>query len=1833
MKIGELYYGLSIPQNEFRKVEQQLRRFEDAVKAAGGRGAAQALTETQQAAARAAQAIQELSGTWATLRSEYNNSERAVGSYIDRARELIGNIDQEMSLLKENSNEHRRLANLKSTIANAITSESKALTRLGSITGETMETLRGYTKETLRHSEASQTLAGRYRTLQGQLQQLESARRRQSMSETEILAGLQQLMAVLDEEARVIRESNAAWYERERALGGVAKLQSQAQNSIDRVQLSMQGYNRLTLQGINVTDGLTRAWLIGLGPQGYRLYLVLDVLHKSMRDMSTAVRAAQGAFVKLNTILKFSVIGTMMAVAGAVIAGINQMMRIEDTMADVRKTTGLTADDLSALEQAFRALSLELPATTNELGEIAVQAGMLGIRGAKNIFEFTRAIAELKLAVTGLGEDAAVTMGRFLNILGVPLSEVGEKANEVAGVLNELENNTASTAGEILDMAQVLAQVSGVAGFTARDVLATAAALRSMGLEAALVGSNLTRIMINLVTDVAKGTDTMTRWAQAAGMTRDEFRELAMSQNGYSKALQATTQNMGQANLSAEELTAALERLGITNVRERRIITALVQGWRTYQHAIELANDETATAESIQNELAVRLDVTRVQLQLLRNRFSAMVQVIGAELLPTLSGAIKGFNTNADAIGTFGAGVLAVTDLIKAAVEFIVGLVKVVGAPFIAAIEQMGHYGDAVRGFMETIRGAWALLKEGMWDTAITVFQAGMDGIRASMEEAELTVKIAERIPELIREGFQQMGKSFITATDAFTKWEERKNRIVGGMVELIDQLDEFSALGEGGIIDEDLFKDFDELSSATAKTADDVMRELGVLMEAIDRMADVMAARGLEFDANVEKQQALEAALRELVMAFGETANSPNTRAVLQMLRDLGLDAEQALSELRALQEWLTKNWVSKLQFMVEYGAMSPQQALHEVTTAVIRLKDEMHALINMEGQRDWLSVASLNERIVALERLKSALEDNYTILSDIVGISDEDPLPDKGEIDEVTMRFNSLTEAMDAWEELTREALDPIEALRLKLIHLARGTDFVAERAKAMLAVFNETFYPPEPPPIIGIDDDFVNQKELDAVTRGLEIVEGVWDELNQIIGESVDPLEAFHRKILALSNHSLPFVREEMRRLLATYHDLLHGTQDLPIIGIDDDRTPDPDPIERQLEIVNGLWDEWNNVMVKSKDSTTALHDALFALSNSILPLVAAEAGRMLAVFEETFHKGVQKGIDSTLEMNALLRSTMPAGSYRELEAALSDVRVEIDHNEAALRQAVATWRSNSKQAQHYADILTELRAREAELTIAIEEQNNVRLQLERDQEAWLNRRLETQGRLEDAIRNIQAAVAPQLTQTQRQIQQYEQLAALMDGPMARAFEKWIDLLRDKDTAESQEALAAAQRQVAELAGETTDQFQRAIPTLEALAETYPKIAEEIALLIEQLEQLSISARKQEGKDFLSEASERVAQMAGRGKNQFQAFIEELRKGQERYPEMAHALDTLIDTLQELDDEFSRNQGLNDFNEALTKIFAIASTLLDLFSDGNWTDGNKLLEAATGIASQVASFIDPTGTLGSIIETVGGFLNSVLGDMSNGMKQVAQQIEQIADRSAFIGRELAERLTVTKQVSRGGILGWLGFTKTAIDEELTKLNMDIANSFGSALKSGIMAALQGDTEWQDKLRDGLKAAIADALLNAFIESMLLTAGMADFIEEFTRILTTEGAAAAGEYARANMGRVLNDLEEGARIIIENMRGMGFDMTPRDKAGDDGFAKEQEGTHGFFTLPTATPGLISATPAWVDNLGMHFAKFGMWVDRLVNEGITVHVGEERVRRSGGARDVRLSR
>lgn len=309
---------------------------------------------------------------------------------------------------------------------------------------------------------------------------------------------------------------------------------------------------------------------------------------------------------------------------------IKAAMDFESSFAGVKKTVQATDAEFKRMGEQFRNLAKEIPVNVNELNRLGEAAGALGIP-KEEIVDFARVMALLGVTTNVTSDQAAESIAKIQNIFNA----AGQDTDRFAATLVALGNDGASTESQILEMATRIAGAGNAIGLTQGEVLAFASALSSVGIEAEMGGSAISRVFIEIASAVSKGGDEIAGFAQVAGQPIAEFQKLF--QEDAASAVNAFITGLGRIKTSGGDLIGTLEALGFSEIRVRDTLLRTAGAGDLLTRALNLQQTAWRENSALTDEARKRFETFESKLKTLWNQINDVAIVFGNALLPTLT--------------------------------------------------------------------------------------------------------------------------------------------------------------------------------------------------------------------------------------------------------------------------------------------------------------------------------------------------------------------------------------------------------------------------------------------------------------------------------------------------------------------------------------------------------------------------------------------------------------------------------------------------------------------------------------------------------------------------------------------------------------------------------------------------------------------------------------------------------------------------------------------------------------------------------------------------------------------------------------------------------------------------------------------------------------------------------------------------------------------------------------------------------------------------------------------------------------------------------------------
>lgn len=348
---------------------------------------------------------------------------------------------------------------------------------------------------------------------------------------------------------------------------------------------------------------------------------------------------------------------------------VDEFAQMEEAESQVRKYTGMTTQEVKALNEEFK--NMDTRTARTRLNELAGEAGRLGITGKQDVLEFVEAANMIDVALgEDLGEDAIKNIGKLADMFGDSGRSMKDNMLAIGSAVNEVAQNSSAAEPYLVEFTARMGGVAKQAKLSVTDVMGFASALDQNMLRSEMASTALQGLLLKLYQEPAK-------YAKLAGMDVERFTKLM--ETDANEAMLQFLASLGKMG-SMDKMAPVLKEMKLSGAEAAGVISALAGNVEKVRKEQETANQAFQSGTSIVNEYGVQNSTVQAELDKAKKHFADIRVELGERLLPMMkhmistgSMTVKGMSAVVNvmleykgAILTTGAAILAYTTYIKA---------------------------------------------------------------------------------------------------------------------------------------------------------------------------------------------------------------------------------------------------------------------------------------------------------------------------------------------------------------------------------------------------------------------------------------------------------------------------------------------------------------------------------------------------------------------------------------------------------------------------------------------------------------------------------------------------------------------------------------------------------------------------------------------------------------------------------------------------------------------------------------------------------------------------------------------------------------------------------------------------------------------------------------------------------------------------------------------------------------------------------------------------------------------------------------------------------------
>lgn len=403
------------------------------------------------------------------------------------------------------------------------------------------------------------------------------------------------------------------------------------------------------------------------------------------------------------------VIASLTGVALTARKCVDEFAQMEEAESQVRKYTGMTTEEVKALNEEFK--SLDTRTARTRLNELAGDAGKLGITGTKDVLEFVEAANMIDVALgEDLGEDAIKNIGKLAEMFGDSGRSMKDNMLAIGSAVNEVAQNSSAAEPYLVEFTARMGGVAKQAKLSVTDVMGFASALDQNMLRSEMASTALQALLLKLYQEPAK-------YAKLAGMDVEQFTKLM--ETDANEAMLQFLGSLGKMG-SMDKMAPVLKEMKLSGAEAAGVISALAGNVEKVRKEQETANQAFRDGTSIVNEYGVQNSTVQAELDKAKKHFADIRVELGERLLPMMKYMITTGSTTVKGMSAIISILIEYKTSILLATTSIAGYTIAVNASIIADKVKVLWTGRIVSG----LKTLYAVAKANPWGMLVTVGMA-----------------------------------------------------------------------------------------------------------------------------------------------------------------------------------------------------------------------------------------------------------------------------------------------------------------------------------------------------------------------------------------------------------------------------------------------------------------------------------------------------------------------------------------------------------------------------------------------------------------------------------------------------------------------------------------------------------------------------------------------------------------------------------------------------------------------------------------------------------------------------------------------------------------------------------------------------------------------------------------------------------------------------------------------------------------------------------------------------------------------------------------------------
>lgn len=328
-----------------------------------------------------------------------------------------------------------------------------------------------------------------------------------------------------------------------------------------------------------------------------RLQGILDKHRQAQGRIATGWKKSKNNFMDMLKAFTGGqlIVNMLNKIASSIPRLVGSLGKMDDELADVGKTTGLTAEEVDYLNG--RIMEINTRTSNSELRKLASTAGKLGKDSVNDVLGFVKAADKINVALSeDLGKGAIKQLGKLSQLFGTEEEFGTEKGLlKLGSAINAIGANSSANEKFITEFSKEFGNLAENAEIAETDVIGLAGAIDALGIKKEVATSTLTDIIKKM-----GEKEGIAKFAEVAGVSVKEFANLL--ENDANEALMKVLAGAKSTSGGINGLVETLDNLGVTSDRASKVLPGLANNIDFVRKQQALASEEFKKGTSIVDE-------------------------------------------------------------------------------------------------------------------------------------------------------------------------------------------------------------------------------------------------------------------------------------------------------------------------------------------------------------------------------------------------------------------------------------------------------------------------------------------------------------------------------------------------------------------------------------------------------------------------------------------------------------------------------------------------------------------------------------------------------------------------------------------------------------------------------------------------------------------------------------------------------------------------------------------------------------------------------------------------------------------------------------------------------------------------------------------------------------------------------------------------------------------------------------------------------------------------------------------------------------------------------